>query len=64
MMNTDLMLRSKDHVNPTISGTISSFLDSIKDPSKIQCILDISLAQVTLPEPLRCDIYNSIILNT
>ncbi|KAG1786397.1 uncharacterized protein HD556DRAFT_1449774 [Suillus plorans] len=42
-----------NHVTPTSSGTIQSFILSMTDETKIQCILDLSLAQAVLPEPLR-----------
>lgn len=49
----DIGLRAVDPVKPHITGTIASFLDAMVDPGKIQCILDIPLAHVGLPEPLR-----------
>ncbi|KAG1830502.1 hypothetical protein DFJ58DRAFT_736937 [Suillus subalutaceus] len=49
----DVMMRSIDHVHPTISGTIESFFQSMDDPSKIQCILDLPLSQAAMPKSLR-----------
>ncbi|KAG1720983.1 uncharacterized protein EDB91DRAFT_1256739 [Suillus paluster] len=49
----DVMLRSMDHVNTTTTGTIDSFFESMTDSTRIQCILDLPLAQTSLPEPLR-----------
>jgi hypothetical protein len=34
--------------------TLSSFFESMMDPNVIQCVLDIPLAQVSLPDSLRC----------
>ncbi|KAG1724834.1 hypothetical protein EDD22DRAFT_961751 [Suillus occidentalis] len=45
----DTYLRCQDHVKPTMSGTIMSFLSARHDPTVIQCILDIPLAQISLP---------------
>jgi hypothetical protein len=47
------MLRSFDHVNPKTTGTIESFFNAMTDTKKIQCILDLPLAQISLPEPLK-----------
>ncbi|KAG2108259.1 uncharacterized protein F5147DRAFT_773843 [Suillus discolor] len=49
----DVIMQSIDHVNPTINGTIESFFDSMTDPTSIQCILDIPLAQTSLPWALQ-----------
>ncbi|KAG2081945.1 uncharacterized protein F5147DRAFT_783481 [Suillus discolor] len=49
----DAQKRCHDHVNPTIQGNIHSFMKSMFDPTKIQCILDIPLAQISMPEALR-----------
>ncbi|OJA20360.1 hypothetical protein AZE42_07313 [Rhizopogon vesiculosus] len=48
----DLKARSNDHTMPTIPGTVASFCNSILDPTKIQCVLDLRLAHVSLPESL------------
>ncbi|KAG1836251.1 hypothetical protein DFJ58DRAFT_735117 [Suillus subalutaceus] len=45
----DVRKRCNDHVNTTITGTIGSFFTSMNDPTKIQCILDIPLAHVSMP---------------
>ncbi|KAG1784503.1 uncharacterized protein HD556DRAFT_1451702 [Suillus plorans] len=49
----DAQTRCDDHVNPTIHGNIHSFMTSMWDNTKIQCILDISLAHISMPEALR-----------
>jgi hypothetical protein len=49
----DMMLRSRDHVNMKTTGTIDSFFDAMMDSTRIQCILDLPLAQTSLPERLR-----------
>lgn len=48
----DVMMRSCDHVNTKITGTIGSFFDAMLDSTRIQCILDLPLAQTSLPERL------------
>ncbi|KAG2045519.1 hypothetical protein BDR06DRAFT_978152 [Suillus hirtellus] len=42
-----------DHVNPTFEGTIESFFQTMNDPTSIQCILDLPMAQTTLPRALQ-----------
>lgn len=37
-----------------MTGTIKSFCELMKILDKIQCVLDIPLAQISLPDPLRC----------
>lgn len=59
----DVMLRSFDHVNPKTSGTIKSFFDAMTDSTRIQCILDLPIAQVSLPEPLRWVVHVSRLLH-
>ncbi|KIK39216.1 hypothetical protein CY34DRAFT_108331 [Suillus luteus UH-Slu-Lm8-n1] len=49
----DAMLHSFNYVNPKTTGTIESFFDAMTDPKKMQCILDLPLSQISLPEPLR-----------
>ncbi|KAG1825323.1 hypothetical protein DFJ58DRAFT_738539 [Suillus subalutaceus] len=49
----DVEKRCHDHANPQIFGNIMSFFDSMHDPSKIQCILDVPLAHITIPDQLR-----------
>ncbi|KAG2045851.1 hypothetical protein BDR06DRAFT_1015241 [Suillus hirtellus] len=48
----DAHKRCDDHVNPTIDGNIHSFMKSIFDQTKIQCILDIPLAHISMPDTL------------
>ncbi|KAG1832554.1 hypothetical protein DFJ58DRAFT_848005 [Suillus subalutaceus] len=50
----DMKKRCEDHVHPTITGSIGSFIESINDTTSIQCILDIPLAHVSLPDGLKC----------
>jgi len=49
----DVLQRYIDYVHPTSTGTIKSFFEAMDDPTHIQCILDIPLAQVSMPELLR-----------
>ncbi|KAG2062626.1 hypothetical protein BDR04DRAFT_1123818 [Suillus decipiens] len=49
----DVLARSKDHTKVTHAGVLSSFFSLIKDTKKIQCVLDLPLAQVALPDSLR-----------
>lgn len=49
----DVMARSIDHTQVTKPGVLKSFFKSMKDPNAIQCILDIPLGQVSLPDCLR-----------
>lgn len=50
---TDIGARAREPLAPFIHGTIAEFFSAMDDPGKIQCILDIPLAHVTLPEALR-----------
>lgn len=45
--------RVADSTYPHIAGTISSLVDAMNDPTKIQCVLDIPYVHGGLPEPLR-----------
>ncbi|KAG1790108.1 uncharacterized protein HD556DRAFT_1446460 [Suillus plorans] len=49
----DTEARYNDHADPIVFGNIKSFIESINDPTKIQSILDIPLAQTALPKYLR-----------
>lgn len=49
----DTEARYNDHSDPIVFGNIKSFIESINDPTKIQSILDIPLAQTALPKYLR-----------
>jgi hypothetical protein len=49
----DIMARAMDHTKVTKMGLIKSFFELMKDPNTIQCILDVPLAQVSLPDCLR-----------
>ncbi|KAG2353796.1 hypothetical protein BDR07DRAFT_1495650 [Suillus spraguei] len=49
---SDVMARSIDHTKVTKVEVLESFLESINNPKKIQCVLDIPLAQTSLPDSL------------
>lgn len=49
----DIQARYNDHTDPIVFGNMRSFMESMNDTNKIQSILDIPLAQTTLPECLR-----------
>jgi hypothetical protein len=50
---TDAEKRVADSTYPHIPGTVSSLVDAMNDPTKIQCVLDIPYVHGGLPEPLR-----------
>ncbi|KAG2029909.1 hypothetical protein BDR03DRAFT_975385 [Suillus americanus] len=49
----DVRARALDHTNVTKAGLLNTFFESMDDPNSIQCVLDIPLAQVALPDSLR-----------
>ncbi|KAG2352812.1 hypothetical protein BDR07DRAFT_1497598 [Suillus spraguei] len=49
----DVAKRVTDFTHPHKQATIQKFMDAINDPSKIQCILDIPLAHVGLPQDFQ-----------
>ncbi|KAG1790119.1 uncharacterized protein HD556DRAFT_1446468 [Suillus plorans] len=49
----DAKSRAIDHTKVTTAGVLKSFCESMKDPEKIQCVLDIPLAQTSLQDQLR-----------
>jgi len=49
----DMGARVRAPMHPYTYGTIAGFFDAMDDPGTIQCILDIPLAHVALPEALR-----------
>ncbi|KAG2083674.1 uncharacterized protein F5147DRAFT_660105 [Suillus discolor] len=52
----DAKSQAIDHMNVTTAGVLKSFCESMKNPDKIQCVLDISLAQTSLPDQLRMEV--------
>lgn len=58
----DVRKRCNDHVNTPITGTIGSFFTSMNYPTKIQCILDIPLAHVSMPDCLMYVLFFLIIV--
>jgi hypothetical protein len=50
---TDAEARVADSTHPHQAGTISSLVDGMNDPTKIQCVLDLPYVHGGLPEPLR-----------
>ncbi|KAG2028812.1 hypothetical protein BDR03DRAFT_1019312 [Suillus americanus] len=49
----DVMARAIDHTKTTRPGVIKYFIESMKNPKTIQCVLDIPLVQVSLPDSLK-----------
>ncbi|KAG1828889.1 hypothetical protein DFJ58DRAFT_737581 [Suillus subalutaceus] len=49
----DVRARAMDHTKVTTAGVLKAFFEDMKNPEKIQCVLDIPLAQAALPETLR-----------
>lgn len=47
------MKRAIDHTKVTKASRLDTFVGAMKDPSVIQCVLDIPLAQVSLPDSLK-----------
>ncbi|KAG1899885.1 uncharacterized protein F5891DRAFT_1189361 [Suillus fuscotomentosus] len=49
----DVTKRVRDFTHPHKTGTIQQFLNDIDNPSKIQCILDLPLSHMGLPQELH-----------
>ncbi|KAG1849043.1 hypothetical protein F4604DRAFT_1687565 [Suillus subluteus] len=49
----DVRARALDHTKVTKAGFLNTFFESMNDPNSIQCVLDIPLAQISLPDSLR-----------
>ncbi|KAG1761763.1 hypothetical protein EV702DRAFT_1206970 [Suillus placidus] len=49
----DVRARAIDHTKVTKATVLKSFFESMRNPENIQCVLDIPLAQISLPDPLR-----------
>ncbi|KAG0691657.1 uncharacterized protein EDB91DRAFT_1257012 [Suillus paluster] len=49
----DVKARAMDHTRVTQAGLLKDFFKSMKDPGAIQCVLDIPLAQASLPDALK-----------
>lgn len=52
MEQLDTMARAIDHTKVTKASRLSTFVSDMKNPSVIQCILDIPLGQISLPDSL------------
>ncbi|KAG1817588.1 uncharacterized protein BJ212DRAFT_1299129 [Suillus subaureus] len=49
----DVKVQCHNHAKPQIFSTIKSFFDSLNDLMKIQCIINIPLAQISMPDQLK-----------
>ncbi|KAG2131059.1 hypothetical protein DEU56DRAFT_914598 [Suillus clintonianus] len=49
----DMRMQCKGQADPTISGSVRSFMDSINDPSKIQAICDMPQVHISMPYRMR-----------
>ncbi|KAG2335959.1 hypothetical protein BDR05DRAFT_1006297 [Suillus weaverae] len=49
----DVKSRAIDHTKVTTAGVLKSVCESLRNPEKIQCVLDIPLAQISPPDTLR-----------